>query len=499
MSDQCHRQFIRAIVGSQYKIEAKGDLAMFTALGVVLRVVLSPGLPRAIQTRFKQIGLLMLQKERLHTKTTELQRLVDGHPPSPNQSSHLGQIVDFLRRVHKLVFPPPSLQLEPLTFWFAMCLALDHDALCRAQWIHCRDSIAKDFKEAVAAHPWNLLTLLPPVTTMQHVELPIESILDYQCLITTDEVGDVGGFRIRPHEGGCEPIYVVSAEGFEILFADDKKHVQCPICLETMLTRDDFIPVGPKRDLTKEIHMRGFARREKKKEDLPPPQMEDKKQHRNSRRKILVLMEGCVGAGKSTLAIRLQEVLELKYGATCQREGVDQYTLLGQSFADAPKRVAAACETFVQQVEGGDEAGPAVLILDVCGPHNNQAIFGQWFTGWKRIKWRVNWVRERTDAYLAWCLKHVLDRKHPGPRDHFSLNPEDVSLDQCIAIHNKKARGLCGDKNVKKMCAVDTSSLDEARASLDAAAQAYQSVLDTRPSMSIDNQIQAVIEKMGLS
>ncbi len=81
----------------------------------------------------------MLKKKRLNSDMTELERLENGDIPLPNS----GKIETFYNYMN-IVSTQLELKLEPLTLWYAICLSLDNDKLLK-QFIHCKESIEKDF------------------------------------------------------------------------------------------------------------------------------------------------------------------------------------------------------------------------------------------------------------------------------------------------------------------------------------------------------------------
>ena len=88
----------------------------------------------------------MLKKKRLNSIATELERLENGEMPIPNS----GKIVDFftyMKTVGNLIGlsgDEGNLLVQPMTFWYGICCALQNKGMIAKQLIHCSESLAKD-------------------------------------------------------------------------------------------------------------------------------------------------------------------------------------------------------------------------------------------------------------------------------------------------------------------------------------------------------------------
>jgi hypothetical protein len=174
----------------------------------------------------------------------------------------------------------------------------------------------------------------------------------------------------------------------------------------------------------------------------------------NGKRRILIILKGTVGAGKSTYAGELQRQIEAK-GWTCLSEGTDKYSRIGSTNKQASDKVHQALSQSKKITNN------LVIIIDTCGERTNSStIFGYCFTGWETHtlwpNYRCDFDEQMQLKYLKWSLSNVLNRPSYSPSSNYYLNPESVSLSLCIKIHRDKFKRLIG--NCPTVC---TSNLDK--------------------------------------
>jgi hypothetical protein len=231
LNQQCLRQYMRAIVATEFKVNPTEDIAIYIVLGLVLKVVLSGIENKSCVDAWRQIGRIMLLKKRLNTDTTELARLQDGELPTPN-SGKIEQFYGFMDRVGKIFGFSCK---KPLTLWYAMCLALDDKQLITKQLIHCSQSIIDEFGSED-----KLMESLTMKDKFKCSVLSFESTLDYTCIITLEDTSKTGGWRFKQHDSltkkTCCPNFVLSDNGYEFLL----KSVQlpCPVCYQSLSKKD---------------------------------------------------------------------------------------------------------------------------------------------------------------------------------------------------------------------------------------------------------------------
>ncbi|RYE14106.1 MAG: hypothetical protein EOP45_20150, partial [Sphingobacteriaceae bacterium] len=189
ISDQCLRQWIRLIVAKYYKMNVQDDIIIYTVLGIMAKVVLSD-VPTSVKNSYRNIATIMLQKKRLNSMQTELEKLESGALPLPNS----GKIEHFYGYM-QTVMCHLNLSVKPFTMWYILCLALGNDTLIKAQFIHCESNVGQDFPDS---EPNNILDNVK-ITQIEYVEMPEELILDYNCIITLESVEDIGGYRFIEH------------------------------------------------------------------------------------------------------------------------------------------------------------------------------------------------------------------------------------------------------------------------------------------------------------
>lgn len=254
MGEQCARQWVRQLIAALYHLHPTGNQVVYRALGLMLQAGLSAGLEERVKDTYRQMGSLVLRKKRVHSDSSELAAIRNGslmvdqkgrHDELFKEMAAMGQCLGLHR-------------FRPLTLWYLVCLCLGDETTAINQFAQCRDDIRDDFGEAAAASPAAAARLLEheQVTAafdksfVQHV-VPADDGLDYTCLITLNDTSLTGGFAFNEHDRPratahrtCRPAQVLTVEGHAALLASGEACL-CPVCY-TMLSADDFRPVGPK-------------------------------------------------------------------------------------------------------------------------------------------------------------------------------------------------------------------------------------------------------------
>lgn len=444
ISDQCLRQWIRAVIGKQHKINVREDRIIYFMLGHMLRVILSD-VDELVKSCYRKLGKVMLQKKRLNTNMTELEKLETGDLPIPNS----GRIEELFRNLQS-VRGEMNILVEPLTLWYAMCLALNNEMLTTRQLIHCTEAIKKDFSDFDVTKPRELLNMMKSkVIPVVHHAIPETSLLDYSCIITLEDISSKGGYRFLPHmsmtDATCSPMCVLSEEGYIALIGTPQTAV-CPICY-THLNETNFMKVGvhvPISSLqifppdTENIFMKTDP---KPKSKATPISVGVSKSNKKSK---LVIMKGTVGSGKTSFSNKIKENIETR-GGVCIVEGVDKYCSKGIPFTEAKELI----KRELLKVKDIDN-DLLVVIIDTCGEHDrkwNMVSFDVDFTGWEKVKMWPNIDRNNIEGYLTWSLRNVLRRGAVNEESQYSLNPVGAGMAKCIEVHQKKTRILFGKKS----------------------------------------------------
>lgn len=502
MNEQCLRQWIRTMISEMYGVNALDDSIIYIVLGIVLRVV-SSDVSELVKSSFRRIGTIMLQKKRLNSNTTELARLLEGNAPIPN-SGRIQDFYDYMYTNNRLL----GLNFQPMTLWYMMCRALKIDDLADKQFVHCNGDIKKDFD---GANMDDLMKMVAKrISNVDHFEIPFENVLDYSCLVTLEDTATTGGYRFLQHQNLigqiCNPVSVLSADGYQALISSN--NCVCPLCY-TKLEQNQFEIVGPKPVASDiDVFPKGSARYfsglalPDVKVDPNPQQAPEEPQdpqvvfEQHMARLILnktgtlLIMKGCVGAGKSTISARLDAKIK-EIGGRCIIAGMDKYCKTGMNFHDAYDHVQ---KEICQLNTYPNDGKPLVVIIDTCGD-NRDDIFGLNFAGWKKVEYWPNLITVDLFGYLCWSLRNVLQRKQPGPNDTHWLNPRGAGVSKCIEVHSKKTRALFGNRGrIPRMPVVPTTGEGDANRLLLPHANAYQ--LRLNQEMKLDNQVQKLFDDL---
>lgn len=517
MNDQCLRQWVRQVLSKMFRVNVTDDSIIYLSLMLVLQVVLSKDLSNEIKDAYRRMGLIMLNKKRYRSDVTELEHLLAGYAPDHNC------FTDYMKLVNKHL----NTTWSTWSMWYMLCLALDHKDLCRAQWKNCYREISgvsdnepkdllfdwtKDYTETITAH-----------------DIPDGSRLEYNCIITLEDTSLSGGYRFRPHVSGnganCAPLYVLSQDGYDSLTKNSNTCV-CPICYRH-LTADDFEQMGPKphdvvifQDRTFDIFScysnetstddssstvtssvaassttnssQWRTQGSKSNADSSTSSTADSSSNSTnnsslmSNNKLLVILKGTVGAGKSTFGTKLAERLS-SLGYKCAVEGTDKYCRTGMNTKQAMGKVKQS----LSNMKRVSLKGPTCVIIDTCGERNTGSkVFNTDFSGWKMIEVYPNYLSTSYEEYLIWSLRNVFRRQIPGSTDNHYLNPVSAGIQTCKFVHRQKAEALFPRQRYT-LNVNENSLISKVIDELDYRADVYQTKLDSK--MPLDKQIEQFV------
>ena len=488
VTEQCLRQYIRMIIGSQYGVDKLGDVVIYVVLGLTMLVVNSSATPE-IKNAYRHFSEVMLKKKRLNTNITELERLESGEFPTPN-SGRIEHFNEFMTTVNGIL----GTTAQPMVLWYAVIQSLNNPRLILKQLPHCQDAVLASFGEI----PVNIgALLLADVAKPEVATISENAILDYKCLITLDDCSAVGGHKLLPHSSPtdqvCCPIHVFSESGYQQFVASHD--LFCPVCY-TVLTPDSFEPVQARstdggRIFSEELSSvytvaattaprgRGGYASTPSHTPVPvspltraPTQVASSSQAPSTQKKILFKMRGDVGTGKSTYAYELQQKLEsLGLSMTVINESTDKYCKMGVQIKDAAGRVKAQMRKLNQVV-----TEYLVVIIDTCDDKGSgNIVFDYNFSDWTIHTVMPNFDQDNIRGYLEWSLRNVLNRPLHSSTTMFYLNPVSASVDVCLKVHSDKGRNLFGNRFVKVYSHITKDQiLEEIREGADN----YQAYLD---------------------
>lgn len=446
---QCVRQWCRYLLSRKYRTNVQDDVNIYLVMGLNLLVQQSEiryvtherssiaNINELAKDSYRNLTVIMLQKKRANSMDTELERLEKGHLPVPN-SGKIGDFYGYMNRVkHELSIQAPIMKL-----WEDMCKAVS-PSLHSGQQHHC---VSHEYYEGEV--------ILPPLFTLEIV--PCTVCYEYTCPITLEDCSQTGGFILKPHSNGqCEPMMVFTETGYLQLLSSNR--CICPICYSP-LTESSFTTIEPQE----EIKLPEIQSQPYRPYSEPVIKKEEKNENeytQDNSNSILIILEGTVGAGKSTWARKACEAYG-KRGYWSKVFGTDEFCNKGIPVKQAVQRVSQQLSNFIKK-----NKGKKVVIIDTCGERSSDKIFGQKFNPqeWRYIRVRPNWKgTEHEEGYLKWSLYNVLSRGIPKEDDHFWLNPTGAGIQTCIDVHKRKAEAF----NMKwSFYGLENSTLDSLRES----------------------------------
>lgn len=471
MNQQCIRQYVRAIISKQYQVGAMDDIVIYIVLGLLVRVVVSD-VSEEVKQFFKDLGLIMLKKKRLNSDITELEKLQTGDLPIPNNGK-IEMFYEFMDKIMKIL----GVKYHPMTMWYGICLALGDKTLLVKQLIHCSDSLKKDF----GVDDKYILTEMK-ITPFSLHEIPQESILEYQCIVTMEDTSLTGGYKFTPHSSltnkKCSPNYVISREGYHNIINHNR--VFCPICFKG-LTLNDFEKVDKNPNTAINIFINVSSPFENNINIIQKTPIT-----KSNKKGNLIVMKGTIGAGKSTISREIQKAAE-KQAYYVVNEGTDKYCKTGMSMKDAVINVSKAFGTV--ETCGNEKV---VVIVDTCNDRETgNTYFGYDFTGWNKIYVWPNYNKNNQKGYFSWTLRNVLQRGEVKEDSNYWLNPIGASVDTCVNVSYKKAQNLFGKKIPK---VTNNSVMQLVLNDIDLYADEYANWLSQ--NMEMPKEVEKVLKKL---
>ena len=209
LTDQCLRQWIRAIYSKRYNLSSVSDTVLYLFLLDCLRIYLSNISEEVTQT-YRNLALLMLNKKKFGTELTELEYLSEGNAPLD---------IEYIYRRYDI----------PATIiWNGIVSFLDNIKLSEGQekylqsptiYTSC-DTLLMYLREKLDT---NIFEFNYNDTTQVH---------EYYCYISLDNTFEEGGYAIKKHDITsnivCNPRYVISEDSYHKL--KDEDMLICPIC-----------------------------------------------------------------------------------------------------------------------------------------------------------------------------------------------------------------------------------------------------------------------------
>jgi hypothetical protein len=519
ISEQCSRQYIRALISTVHQVNVQDDIAFHIFLGYVVLGAISCEISPVIKNSLVKNGWIMLRKKKANSATdTELSRMEQGFLPVPN-SGKINQFIQYMARVNEIF----GFGVKPLTVWYCICLALRNEKVITTHYRHCQEDIASDFPEL--KDPRNLLDEIKKSCNIKMHEhtIPIESVLEYECPIEGTNTSESGGWMIQEHKtvssAKCQPYYVISDPGYQKLISGTHYNCRCIVCL-TPLTCDNFVKVGKKPVLTesgifgpddRNVFEHTNTGRATSGPTTSGPATsgpatigpatsgpatidpDPKSSDPESGARYLVIPRGTVGAGKSTILGILEKKI-VESGGMCIVEGTDKYCKTGTSIKNAIANVSRSFNNFQKTPSNGRVK---VVCVDTCNERVDQKIFGQQFIGYQRLEFYPNFIPANSSGYYAWSLYNVLARKSPQAQDNHYLNPWDAGVTTCLTVHRKKASALPAGTKYPDLFAPGTLvpvSPEQAMAVLKPEADAYRKMLDEQ--YPVEKQIDELLKRI---
>lgn len=479
VSAQAIRQFTRIVICQIIKInglniDPKDDSIMYLVMAMTMKVVIS-SVPSDIKTSFRYLSQIMLGKKRLNRDITELDRLLQGEFPLPNN----GKVEDFYKNMTICKkYLNLSDDIDPLILWFAMCQSVD-SKLAIAQQTHCSSKIINSYNEI----PNNLakkILINQKIIKFHTLERPIEQI----CPVTLENISQVGGMMINSHYYGnsiCDPKLVVKSTVFDSFMSNNPS---CFYCYQRNITFT-------------EIDHTSFIENDSIKIESTHPNPFDvyfnqsplldvisvspyESNISSNTRKLLLFGLGTVGCGKTTFWNEFKKNITLISGE-CYVEGTDKYCVKGISIENSIKFVK---EALFNIVRSKSQSKLIVVVIDTCGERIGSGLeaFGVRFNGWEHYEVMINLPDtspQKIKQYLAFSLYNVLNRTAPDSLSTYNLNPETVDIKICIDVHTKKAKSLLGNKFINVLSNTFNYDLNLLIRELKPLAEQYHKFLDS--------------------
>lgn len=494
-SEQCLRQWTRRIVSKLYDgVSIYSDLAIYSVLGICIRIVCSD-ISDDIKHAYQNLGKIMLQKAFDENKTL-FDHVASGELPI-NQHQQNQTLFNNLIKIGGNIF---NKILGSMTIWCALCVGLGNNDLISKQLIHCYESLKNDFPN-INLNNFNDHDYSEFLAELKKLIVPIKEFrfsetlrYDYRCLITLDDISNVGGYKFKPHKSltgmDCSPVYILSQVGYSELLTNNPL---CPICYKE-LTPDDFEQIGKMEttNVPEDIFKNVVDVFNNNNNIIKKVNKSNFDNIDTNNKGILIMMKGTVGAGKSTASAYFKEIID-QNGGICIVEGVDKYNKDGIPTFEAINIIKNNILRMIKDKNNDEKL--KVVIIDTCNEKdskNNMNVFDINFARWTKLNFWPNLDRNNLNGYLKWTLRNVLRRDVPNSNDNFWLNPRYAGLETCLDVHKKKSRSHFGKRIVKFLNSFTPLTVNVAIKELDLDADIYEKALQP-----IKDQVNEFIGKNG--
>lgn len=420
MSEQCMRQTLRAIVEIMTGVNSRSDDCIYLVMSYMLQVVLS-GVDEFIKDAYRYFGVVMLNKIRRSTRTTEIEMFEQGHLfTNPKK---MAQFRGYMLLVNKHL----NFTYNPMTTWWLLCLALENNKMKTTQFAHCKEDLLKDFPDLAIDDMDNLLTHVKINSMVAHYNIPTTNNLSYVDLITMDDTSGTGGYYIKEHVSNmnpnqtCTPLYVLTLDSYDKLIGGNNT---CPHCYR-QLNESSYGLVGPRSNYMMDC-MNGAPAILNVNEHSVAEQVAEQA---NDTRVVVKLM-GTVGAGKTTMT-ELFKKYAIEKGLSVVSVGVDQFCKNGMDIRNATREC--------RKILGNAKAKKTnIVIIDTCGERNGKKPFGVDFSDYRWVEMWPNYKKDNQKGYFYWSLRNVLKRDECSNNSNYWLNPKGAGVNTCIMVHSKK-------------------------------------------------------------
>jgi energy-coupling factor transporter ATP-binding protein EcfA2 len=210
-------------------------------------------------------------------------------------------------------------------------------------------------------------------------------------------------------------------------------------------------------------------------------------------RLIQVNLIGITGAGKSTFAQKLSELIEQKGGKTLIISA-DKHSKQGKK----GRAISSAIENEMRAF-GKLKSKLKIVIVDLCnenGPSPN--CFGLDFSSYEKFDVYPNMNVQKFDEYEAWCLRNVLSRPLHTNDSLYWLNPVSAGVNTCIKVHRLKSDGVRRLKVVTapRLFLNESWTMQETLDYIKVKADSYTEYL---AASSVQNDVENFLREMNIS
>jgi hypothetical protein len=159
--------------------------------------------------------------------------------------------------------------------------------------------------------------------------------------------------------------------------------------------------------------------------------------------KFRINLHGVTGAGKSTTAAMMKELIENNNGNAII-VSADKYSKNGMKGKNLAKTINKDIVKFNESTKDGIK----VIIMDLCNESgSSKSAFNFNFNEYTDFDFYPQLNKDMIDEYEAWCLKNVISRPACTRECTYWLNPVEAKLNVCISVHkgkNEKFRMFIG-------------------------------------------------------